>query len=100
MVGLLSALFLYSFKNETRAESAIKKFADRIDNSRMIRVLFYAVGLFLMIFLVFSFYWINNYPKDYSLTFNVMYLTFSKTIFILGLNMFILPQLMGHGAFF
>lgn len=31
MVGLFSALFLYSFKNETPAESSIKKIADKLD---------------------------------------------------------------------
>lgn len=35
MVGLLSALILYSFKNETRSESAIKRFSDVIDKSKL-----------------------------------------------------------------
>ena len=99
MVGLLSALLLYSFKNETRQESVFKRFADRIDKSFVMSFVFYTLGLGIMIFLIFSFYWINNYPDDYSLVFNVFYLTFSKTIFILGLNMFLMPLLMGHGKF-
>lgn len=99
MVGLLSALILYSFKNETKSESAIKRFADVIDKSKLWRVFCYTLGLSIIIVLIFTFYWINNYPEDYSLTFNVLYLTFSKTLFILGLNMFLLPLLMGHGSF-
>jgi len=54
----------------------------------------------IMLFLVFSFYSINNYPEDYNLTFNVFYLTFSRQLFILGLNMFLMPILMGHGEIY
>lgn len=60
--------------------------------------MFYTFGLGIMITLIVTFYWINNYPDDYSLVFNVIYLTFSKTLFIIGLNMFLLPLLMGHGS--
>jgi len=99
-IGLLSAIFLYSFKNETREESFFKRTADKLDKSSIIRWSFYLVGMFIMVFLIFSFYSINNYPDDYGLAFNVFYLTFSWQIFILGMNMFLMPILMGHGEIY
>ena len=78
LVGLLSALYLYSFKNETPEESYFKRAADKLDKSKLIWWSFYVIGMFIMVFLVFSFYHINNYPEEYSLGFNVIYLTFSR----------------------
>lgn len=99
-IGLISALYLYSFKNESPDESFFKRAADWLDQSKIIRWAFYFFGMGIMLFLVFSFYSINNYPEDYNLTFNVFYLTFSRQLFILGLNMFLMPILMGHGEIY
>jgi len=78
LIGLLSALLLYSFKNETSQESVFKRIADKIDRVKFLWWSFYFIGMFIMIFLIFSFYQINNYPDDYGLAFNVIYLTFSR----------------------
>jgi len=53
-----------------------------------------------MLFLVITFFWPNKNPEEYSPTFNIFYLTFSRALFIFGLNLFLLPMLMGHGEFF
>lgn len=100
LIGLLSALYLYSFRNETPSESYFKRAADWLHTSKWIRWIFYALGQFIMWFLVFSFYHINNYPDDYGLTFQVFYLTYSRQLFILGLNLFLMPILMGHGEIY
>jgi peptidoglycan/LPS O-acetylase OafA/YrhL len=69
---------------------------DKIDNSRIARVSMYLLGTALFLGFIFIFYPINNYPEDFSKFFNIMFLTFSKAIFILGMSLVLLPTLMGH----
>ena len=95
-IGVMAALFLYCFKNEEPEVSPIKRIMDRIYASRVIRFIFYIVGLILVLGMIFIFYPINNYPDDFSDFFNVMFLTFSRALFILGMTMILLPGLMGR----
>lgn len=44
LIGLISALYLYSFKNETAQESYFKRAADRLHNSKYLRWSFYLIG--------------------------------------------------------
>lgn len=97
-IGLLSSLVLYSFKNETREQSVFKRFGDYIDKTKWFRFFLYIGGMAIMATFVFTFYSINRYPDDFGLAFNILYLTFSRGLFILGLTMVLMPVLMGHGS--
>ena len=95
-VGVLAALMLFSFKNESPENSLIKRFMDKISNHRAIRIVMYLLGIGLVLLMIFINYPITNYPDDFSQTFNVMFLVFSRTIFVIGMTLFLLPALMGH----
>lgn len=55
-------------------------------------------GGIIMLFMVFTFYWINKDPDKFSLAFNVVYLTFSRTVYIFGMCLTLMPVLMGNGV--
>ena len=95
-IGVFTALFLYSYNFEEPEDSFIKRMMNRVHNSRCIRLVLYFFGSIFLLGMIFIFYPINNYPDDFSDFFNVMFLTFSRAIFILGLTMILLPGLMGH----
>lgn len=96
LVGVLTALFLYSFKNDNPEESRIKRIMDKINSSRIIRYAMYTIGSFVFWASIFIFHWINNYPESFSKFFNIAFLTTSRGIFVIGLTLVILPVLMGH----
>ena len=95
-IGVLAALMLFSFKNESSESSILKRTMDKINNYRTIRIIMYLIGVGLILLMIFVHYPIMNYPDDFSQTFNVMFLTFSRTIFVIGMTLFLLPALMGH----
>jgi len=97
-VGVIVAVLLYSFKNEEASESKCKRMMDKIDNSKKIRMIMYVSGTILFWALIFIFYPINNYPDSFPQFFNVMFLTFSRGIFTVGMNLVLLPVLMGHNS--
>lgn len=95
-IGTLAALALYCFNNETPEESRMKRWMDVIYNSRLVRVIMYVVGTIFVLGMIFIFYPINNHPKDFSEFFNVMFLTFSRALFTVGITLILLPGLMGR----
>ena len=50
----------------------------------------------LMLLMIFVFYSINNHPDDFSKMFNVLFLTFSRSLFVLGLTLLLVPSLIGR----
>ena len=95
-VGVIVAVLLHSFKNDTPEESRLKRIMDKINESKIIRIIMYVSGTIIFWSLIFIFYWINNYPESFSKFFNIAFLTFSKGIFVIGMNLVLLPVLMGH----
>mmetsp|Transcript_7217 Transcript_7217/g.8192 ORF Transcript_7217/g.8192 Transcript_7217/m.8192 type:complete len:491 (+) Transcript_7217:507-1979(+) len=95
-IGVLVALLLYSFHNETPEASVFKRVMDKVHSSRLVRVAMYVVGSALFLLMIFIFYPINNYPEDFSRAFNIAFLTFSRSLLILGMSLVLLPTLIGH----
>ena len=52
-VGVLAALMLFSFKNESPENSLIKRFMDKISNHRAIRIVMYFLGIGLVLLMIF-----------------------------------------------
>jgi len=99
LIGIYLGLFLYSFRNDEREESIIKRFCDAVKNSWILRQIHYWVGFSILLILTFTFQPINNKPDDFSQTFNSFYMTFSRPVFILGFTMMLFPILLGRGKF-
>ena len=97
-VGVIVAVLLYSFNNETPEESRLKRIMDKLDQSKAFRIVLYILGTAIFWTMIFIFYPINNYPESFGQFFNVMFLTFSKAIFVIGMSMILLPCLMGHNS--
>jgi len=95
-IGVIVAVLLYSFKNDDPKDSICKRIMDKINQNMIIRIIMYVVGSIIFLTMIFIFYWINNYPDSFSKGFNISFLTFSKGLFIVGMNLVLLPVLMGH----
>ena len=80
-IGILVAIMLYSFKNETEEESILKKIMNRIDNQLIIRAIMYVLGITILLTDYILFYFFNVYPDSFSRTFNILYLVFYKTLY-------------------
>ena len=95
-IGILVAMMLYSFKNETEEESIWKKIMNKIDNQIIIRAIMYILGIAILITDYMFTYFVNIYPNSFSRTFTILYLIFSKALFIWGVSLIFLPAFMGH----
>jgi peptidoglycan/LPS O-acetylase OafA/YrhL len=97
-IGVIAALLLHAFKNDVPEVSRCKRIMDKIDQSKIIRLILYITGDLLVMIMIFIFYFINNYPDSFSKFFNISFLTFSRGLFVLGMNLSVLPVLMGHNS--
>jgi peptidoglycan/LPS O-acetylase OafA/YrhL len=97
-IGVVIALLLHSFKNDTAEESRCKRLMDKIDQSKPIRLVMYITGDILVFIMIFIFYYLNNYQDYIGKFFNIAFLTFSRAAFVVGMNLSILPVLMGHNS--
>lgn len=95
-VGVIVACALHAFKNERPEESRFKRIMDKVDSSKVVRYTMYVIGAGLFLLMIFIFYPINNHPDNFSQFFNVMFLTFSKALFVIGMSLLLLPAMMGH----
>ena len=96
IIGVLTALCLYSYNFESAEQSRLKRIMDKVHTSALVRYIMYFFGTVFVLGMIFIFYPINNYPEEFSDFFNVMFLTFSRAIFTIGLALILLPGLMGH----
>jgi len=95
-IGVVVAVLLHAFKNDSPEQSVCKRIMDKINESRLIRFIMYFSGTIIFWSMIFIFYWLNKYPDNFSTFFNVSFLTFSKGFFVFGMNLVLLPVLMGH----
>lgn len=100
LIGIYCGLAIYSFRNDDPAESLIKRCCDKIKRSWVLRQTLYWTGLAIMVVITFTFQPINNHPEKFSQLFNSFYMTVTKPLFVLGMNMFVFPMLLGRGLFF
>jgi len=99
LIGLYMGLVIYSFRNDSAEDSIIKRFCDKVKSSWVLRQLYYWSGLSILVGLTFVFKPINVNPDDFPQIFNSFFMTFSKPLFVLGLNFLIFPVLLGRGKF-
>ena len=102
-IGLLGGFVYYAFKKGKSGEvfdplaSAI---ANGVNNSRVVRFLWYGLGLFLINFFIFVQYDAYKSDDHWSRSQNSAYFAFQRFAWGLGMNLFFLPLLMGHMSWF
>ena len=99
MIGAIWGCFLYSFKFEVDYNSQTKRMMDKINSSLNTRIIMYIFGALFFWTFIFVTYPINKHPEKFSLFFNALYITFSRSIFIVGVALVLMPVLMGHGYY-
>ena len=97
IIGIYVAYSLYIYKHSQSADSKIKKFMEEINNSFCMRIWITIIGIFLFFGMIFLFYPMNSHPENFGTAFNAIFLTFSKSVFIAGFSLMILPLLVGKG---
>eukprot|EP00357_Protocruzia_adherens_P036481 CAMPEP_0115016484 /NCGR_PEP_ID=MMETSP0216-20121206/27472_1 /TAXON_ID=223996 /ORGANISM="Protocruzia adherens, Strain Boccale" /LENGTH=499 /DNA_ID=CAMNT_0002386965 /DNA_START=29 /DNA_END=1528 /DNA_ORIENTATION=- len=96
LLGVLFGLAYYEY----RKNGKFVKFVDVVNSKRWVRLLFYAVGITLTSFVIFS---VWPLAKDYGTLWddptNAAYLSFGRSGFVLGMAFFLLPVVLGHNTF-
>lgn len=69
---------------------------NKIDSSLVIRLVIYALGVIIILTHYMLFYFENIYPDSFSRTYNVLFLIFNKSVFVIGMSLILLPAFMGH----
>lgn len=95
-IGVVTALMLYSYHNDAANSNATKRAMDVINSNVVVRATMYVVGAALMLLMVFAYYPIDNHADELSKTFNALFLTFSSSLFVLGMTLLLLPALIGR----
>lgn len=92
MIGVIVGLCIFVHKYEApSADNKIKRLMGVINTSQCCRCVMYIVGSVIILGVVFIFYPLNNYPEDITRIFNALFLTFSKTLFIVGFTLCVVP---------
>ena len=99
IIGLFCAFFLYSYNFENEGESAVKRLMNGIDESKGTRWIMYILGAIIWWGLLIAGQVINKDPDHYSMFFNMLFLAFSRTLFVLSMSLMIMPLLMGHATY-
>lgn len=95
LVGLLAGCSYYSFKHEDPSGQRIAKILEALQFSRVRALVSHIVGMVLMNIMTFFLQSINNSPGDVPLAVNILFLVFSKLIYITGFSMMIFPMIVG-----
>lgn len=95
IIGIYAAYSLFVYKYDQSADSNIKAFMTRVSNSLCTRLCVSVTGMFLLLSMIFVFYPMNSHPENFGTTFNAIFMTFSKTIFMIGFTLMVLPMLVG-----
>lgn len=98
LIGITTALFLYSFNSDSASDSKVKRIMNKIDENKGLRLLMYFFGIVLFFGMIFSQYPFNKNPENFTVFENSLYLTFSRTFFALSISLIFLPMMMGHGS--
>lgn len=95
-IGMLVALFYYSYKKLDRETSLAARFSYFVRERRYMRWLGYLLAAAIINFFIFIQYPLNNYPEDTTQLQNALFMTFSRSLFIIALSLFLYPVLLGR----
>jgi peptidoglycan/LPS O-acetylase OafA/YrhL len=93
-IGILTAYFYIQSKTEgTFPNRFMKKLYDMI----ILRVLFYLLGLEIVIFVFYAQYYQTNYFTEHGRWLDILNLVFARNVFVFGIFVFCLPAFAGKG---
>lgn len=97
-IGLLTAFCLYSIRYDNPETSFFRRIGDRINSSTCFRFFLYITGAGLVLFCSLMEHPINKDDKFLSKWAGYFWLIFSRSIYILGVSMFLMPMFNMHGT--
>jgi len=95
LFGLVAALIYEKAMKED--ESVWNRIKRIVVKWKMLRIAMYVLGSTGMFFIVYSMYWINLNPYGVGQAVDVLYLAFSRPVFVISLFVVIFPALVGKG---
>ncbi len=95
LLGLAAGYLYLEYKSGDRTLFA--RFTDFLKQSRILRYSLYVLTSTIMFVLLHSIYWFNKYPEDWKGTAAILYLTFSKPVFVTCMFLLLYPAMLGKG---
>ncbi len=99
ILGILSGYLYVQYKSgKTPEGNFMRKIAGSFKAHRLLRAIFYVVGIVGMFFTVHALYWMIKYSTTMPQIYDIVYVVFSRTVFIIFMVMLVLPQILGAGS--
>lgn len=101
-IGLLGGFVYHAYKKSKSGENfdpLASAIAQWLNNKRVVRFIWYGLGLFLLNFFIFIQYDAYKSDNHWNRSQNSAYFAFQRFSWGLGMNCFFLPLMMGHGSF-
>ncbi len=95
IVGLMLGLLYYDSRNEPGP--ALAKINSAISDNIVVRGIMYVAGLAGLFGLIQTMYYLNKFSKDLSRTQDMIYLLFSRPLFVVCLVLVMWPSMLGKG---
>jgi len=94
LIGILCSFAFSEYKNTQI--TLFSKFTELLKRSYLLRYFLYIVSITILFVLVHSIYYLNKYPENWEGWPDVLYLLFSKPLFVLALFFLIYPTMLGN----
>ena len=95
LIGIFVGLMYASYREEG-VHNWLVKMAYAIRKFRFLRWGMYTIGAFIMFWMIYAFYWMANYPRDWSQADDSAFLTFMRPLFTFGVALIFTPALLGR----
>ncbi len=99
IIGILAGYLYVQYKSgKTPEGNFLRRIAVSFKSSSLLRAVFYAVGLVGMFITIHAVYWITKYSATMAQTYDIVYVIFSRTVFVVFMVVLVLPQILGAGS--
>lgn len=95
---LLGNLYLQQNEKTAKDSDFAIKLRNSVNNKKWLRYLLYFLAFWFIALPIFLPYHANHNPGQWSTAGNALYITFSRSVFILGVCFFVYPCLLGHAT--
>lgn len=95
LLGMLAGFTYYEYK--TGENTLLAKYAKALQSSRVLRYITYVVCLAITVVLMLATYYFNKYPLDIPRSVEILYLIFSRPLFVLCTFGIFFPAMLGRG---
>ena len=96
-IGILLYLFYAEGNDSSNGSKFFLVTRVKAHNSRILRYFMYILGISIVFAIIYSFYYLDKYPKNWSESFGIVHMITSRPMFVIGISLLIYPVLIGHG---